>query len=87
MWLLWYTRYMYTIYGISIIILLSVVDDNRCILNHGGLLVHRFETKQHVLLAPHPFSSQRGSMVRVETSAITTVMVAETSITDTINYL
>ena len=79
---------MYYIYGISIIILLSVVDDNRCLLNHGGLLVHRYvETKQHVLLAPHPFSSQRGSMVRVEISAITTVMVAETSITDTISYL
>ena len=82
MWLLRYTRNC--IYGISI---LSVVDDNRCLLNHGGLLVHRFETEQHVLLAPHPFSSQRGSMVRVETFAITTIMVAETSITDTINYL
>ena len=46
--------------------------------------MHRFETEQHVLLVPHPFPSQRGSMVRVETSAITTVMVAETSITDII---
>ena len=33
----------------NLISTLSVVDDDRCFINHGGLLWHKFETEQHVL--------------------------------------